>query len=125
VFLSCANIEVVMYRKTAPDKQTLETLRQALISDPTNLDAANRYWNAVGSSQSGSYVIEAYRSAALTSQAGVVAFVRAYRELFENSGEPPRAIFFDKDLVEALEASLPALSQSDCSVVEWVLQSIR
>jgi hypothetical protein len=114
-----------MYRKTAPDKQTVETLRQALISDPTNLDAANRYWNAVGTSQSGGYIIEAYRSAALTSHAGVIAFGRAYRELFENSGEPPRAIFFDKDLIQALEASLPALPQSDRSVVQWILQSIR
>jgi len=114
-----------MYRKTATDKQTLETLRRALVSDPTNLDAANRYWNAVGSSQSGGYIVEAYRSAALTSHAGVIAFGRAYRELFEDSGESPRAIFFDKDLIQTLEASLPALSQSDRSLVQWVLQSIR
>ena len=71
VFLSCANIEVVIDRKTAYDKQSRETLRQARISDPTNLDAANRYWDAVGVSQSGRYVIEAFRSAALTSHAGL------------------------------------------------------
>ena len=31
-----------------PDKQTLETLRKVLVSDPTNVDAANLYWNALG-----------------------------------------------------------------------------
>lgn len=114
-----------MHRKTAPDKQTLETLRQALISNPTNLDDANRYWKAVRYSQSGGHVIEAFRSAALASQAGVVAFARAYRELFQNSGEGPRAIFFDKELVRALEDSLLTLSESDCRTVQWVLESIR
>jgi hypothetical protein len=114
-----------MDRKTAFDKQTRETLRQALISDPTNLDAANRYWNAVGASQSGRYVIEAFRNAALTSHVGVVALARAYRELLQNSGEGPRAVFFDEHLVRALEASLPALSESDRSTVQWVLESIR
>lgn len=110
---------------TAPDKQTLETLRQVLVSDPTNLDAANLYWNALGSLQSGRYVIEAFRGAALTSQAGIVAFARTYRKLFENSGEGPRAIFFDGELVRALEASIPALPESDRSTVQWVLHSIR
>jgi hypothetical protein len=108
-----------------PDKQTLETLRQVLVSDPTNLDAANLYWNALGSFQSGRYVIGAFRSAALTSQAGVVAFAHAYRELFENSGEGPRKIFFDGELVRALKASIPELTESDRSTVQWVLNSIR
>src|SRR6266850_831749 len=117
VFGICANMGPDMNR--TPDKQTLETLRRVLVSDRTNLDAASLYWNALGSFQSGRYVIEAFRSAALTSQAGVVAFAHAYRGLFENSGEGPRPIFFDGELVRALEDSIPELSESDRSTVQW------
>jgi len=103
----------------------LDELKQTLLSNPTDIDAASRYWTAVGSAQSGQYVIEAFRSAALSSQAGVIALAPAYKELFENSGEPPRAPFFDKNLVSVLEIAAPTLSEPDRSTVEWILNSIR
>jgi hypothetical protein len=114
-----------MCGEKAAAKQALESFRQALNSNPTNLDAANRYWNALASSQSGGHVIEAYRRVALVSQEGVIAFARAYRELFKNSGEGPRAVFFDKDLLQTLQARLPKLPERDRSNVEWILQSLR
>jgi hypothetical protein len=114
-----------MCGKKAADKQTLESLRQALNSDPTNLDAANRYWTALASFQCGGDVIEAYRRVALVSQEGVIALARAYRELFESSGEGPRAAYFDSDLLQALRSRLPELPEGDRRTVEWLLQSIR
>jgi hypothetical protein len=79
----------------------------------------------LGLFQSGRHVIEAFREAAIGSNERVVAFTHAYRELFKNSGEPPRAVYFDKQLVQALEASVPKLSEKDRSSVGWILESIR
>ena len=114
-----------MCGKNAADRQTLETLWQALNSDPTNLDVANRYWNALAVSQCGRDVIETYRRAALMSPEGCIALARAYRQLFEDSGEGPRAVYFDSDLLYALRSHLPELPAGDRLVVDWVLQSIR
>jgi hypothetical protein len=122
--LDYANIEIAMYKKTSPDKQTLENFRQALASDPTNVAAANLYWKALGSFQSGHHVIETFRCAALTSHAGVVAFARAYRELSENTGEGPRPVYVDRDLLQALESSLTELPERERSIVEWMLQAL-
>ena len=114
-----------MYRKTSPDKEMVESLKQALISDPTNVEAANRYWRALGSWQSGGYVIEAFRAAALASREGVVAFAHAYRELFENSGEAPRPAFFDEEVFGVLKAGVVSLPENERAIVQWVLESLR
>ena len=102
----------------------LNALRQSLKQDPTNLEVADRYWNAIGSSQCGGAVHDAYRGAALASSAGGAAFARAYHELCESSGEGPRMVHFDEALIQALRISLPKLTGEDHSNVEWVLQSI-
>jgi hypothetical protein len=112
------------------DNRTVEILRQALNSNPTNLDAANRYWDALSSLngndvRSGRYVVETYRAVALASQEGVIALARAYRELFEDSGEGPRAALFDYDLLRALQTRLPELQERDRTIVQWVLRSIQ
>jgi hypothetical protein len=70
-------------------EKQLQVLKQSLKQDPTNLELANRYWKAVGLAQSGRYVHDACRSAALASNVGAAAFARAYRELFSCSGEGP------------------------------------
>jgi len=85
---------------------------------------ANRYWTAVGSSQCGVYVRDAYRDAALASSVGAAAFGRAYRELFLCRGEGPRIAHFDESLIQALKAYLPQLTGDDHSNVEWVLQTL-
>ncbi|HJY89170.1 MAG TPA: hypothetical protein VJ255_02790, partial [Candidatus Acidoferrum sp.] len=62
---------------------------------------------------------------ALASDAGVVALARAYRELFEKSGERPRAKLFDKELLQALKTRLPDLSNGDQAIVQWLIASIE
>jgi len=113
-----------------PIQQNLANLKAALDSDPTNIEAAHRYWAELSSLggndvRSGGFVIEAFRGCALASHAGAVAFARAYRELFEKSGEKPRAELFDKELLQALKTRLPDLSNEDQSIVKWVLASIE
>ena len=105
-------------------EKELQAFRQSLKQDPTDLGLANRYWKAIGSSQCGGYVHDAYRGAALASSVGAAAFARAYRELFSCSGEGPRVAYFDEPLIQALEAYLPQLTGEDHSNVEWVLQTL-
>jgi hypothetical protein len=106
--------------------EELARARQSLRRDPTNIDLATRYWNALaeGDYRSGRYVIEAYRQAALASGMGGAALVRAYRELFLVSGEGPRPEYFDARLIEALRSYIPDMSETDHVNVQWVLQSV-
>ena len=108
----------------------LGNLKKALDANPASIEAANRYWDALGAFggedvRSGGYLIEAYRGCALASHAGVVAFARAYQELFEKSGEGPHAELFDEQLIRALQTRLPELSNGDRATVQWVLASIE
>lgn len=112
-----------------PIQQELANLKKALDADPTSVEAANRYWDALGSYggknvRSGGYVKEAFRGCALASREGVIAFGRAFRGLFESTGELPRAELFDKELLEALKARLSELSGEDRAILEWILSSI-
>ena len=112
-----------------PKQQKLANLKATLDSDPTNVEAANRYWLELASFggndvRSGGFVIEGFRGCALTSDEGVVAFARAYRELFEKSGEEPRADLFDEELLQALKTRLPGLSNDSQAIVRWLLESI-
>jgi hypothetical protein len=119
-----------MAEEKYPIQQKLASLKATLDSDPTNLEAANRYWVELVSFgghdvRSGGLALEAFRGCALTSHAGVVAFARAYRELFDKTGEKPRAELFDAELLQALKKRLPDLSNEDEAVVQWVLTSIE
>jgi hypothetical protein len=106
--------------------EELETIRLSLKRDPTNIELANRYWATIarGDYRSGRYVIEAYREAALTSSTGAATLVRAYRELFLDSGEGPSPQFFDERLIEALRSYMPQMAEDDRINVQWVLQTI-
>jgi len=113
-----------------PIQQKLANLKKALDANPTNVEAANSYWEALGSLggqnvRSGGFVREAFRGCAMASCDGVIAFARAYRELFESTGELPRAELFDKDLLAALRTRLPELARDDRTILEWILTSIR
>jgi hypothetical protein len=105
-------------------KEAIDSVRQTLNGDPTNLDLANRYWTALADERDGRSVIVAYRAAALASSIGVAAFARAYRELFDVSGESPRFVYFDTALIEALERNLSELPIIDRENVQWILRSI-
>src|SRR5438093_9836530 len=107
-----------------PIQKNLAKLKKTLASDPTNVEGASRYWVELASFsghdvRSGGFVIEAFRGCALASHAGAVAFARAYRELFEKSGEKPRAELFGEKLLHALKASLPDLPNDDRAIVQW------
>lgn len=112
--------------------QKLAFLRKELQRSPANLELANRYWCALagdrakneGDYRSGRDVIEAYRRAALLSKDGVEAFARAYKELFDTSGEAPRLAYFDELLLRSLKARLPEVGVADRKKVEWILHSI-
>jgi hypothetical protein len=112
-----------------PIQEGLSDLKKAVYCDPTNVEAANRYWAGlalVGGNdlRSGGFVIEAFRGCALASNAGTVALARAFRELFEKSGEKPRAELFDGELLRALKTRLPDLLKDDRMIVQWVIESI-
>jgi hypothetical protein len=113
-----------------PIQKKLADLKKTLQSDPSNVEFANRYWSGLASFggndvRSGGFVIEAFRGCAIASDAGVVAFARAYRELFEKSGEKPRAELFDEELLHALKTRLPHLSSGDEVIVQWLIASIE
>jgi len=68
-------------------EQLLDSLRDTFGSNPTNVDLANRYWNALASLdghnvRSGGFVIEVYRQAALTSKDGVIALDKPTAETY-------------------------------------------
>jgi len=112
--------------------RNLDALRNALKQTPGDIELAHRYWLLLAGDpikgehdyRCGGDVIEAYRGAAISSVEGVVALARAYRELFENSGEAPRSAHFDDALIRALNLSLAQVSGTDRSKIAWVLHEI-
>jgi hypothetical protein len=107
----------------------LVNLKKELDADPGNIQAAEHYWAALASFgghdvRSGRFAIEAFRGCALASHAGVVALARAFRELYDMSGEKPRYEVFDEELLQALKMPLPDLSDEDRALLQWVLTSI-
>lgn len=104
-------------------REKVKALRASLKQDPTNLELADRYWNAVRC-ECGGAVRDAYRDAAVASSLGAAAFARAYRELFLHSGEGPYIAAFDELLIQALNTYLPQLTGEDRANVEWMLHEI-
>lgn len=107
----------------------LVNLKKELDADPTNIEAAERYWIALASFgghdvRSCKFAIEAFRGCALASHAGVVALAGAFQEVYDQSGEKPRSELFDEDLLRALKDPLPDLSAEDQTLVRWVIASI-
>ena len=108
---------------------TPDAVRREFASDPTNIEAAARYWRALatrrgGDARRGRSVIEIFRSV-LISNDGVIALVNAYKELFEISGEAPRASYFDESLLQALRKCQRQATKSDHSTIEWVLSFVE
>jgi hypothetical protein len=108
----------------------LAELKASLDSNPTNVEAASRYWSALGSLggnevRSGGYLIEAFRACALDSKEGVIAFARAYEDLSAKTGEEPRPDLFDESLLVALRDRLSELPEPERRSVEWILSFIK
>jgi hypothetical protein len=113
-----------------PIQQKLAELKEKLDTDPTNLDVANQYWEQLASVggedvRSGGFVLEAYRKCALGSVGGVAAFARAYRGLFEKTGEKPSAKLLDEELLQALKTTGSELSGEDQEIVRWILDCAK
>lgn len=113
-----------------PIQQKLANLKETLDLDPTNVEVANRYWAELASFagndvRSGGFVVEAFRGCAIASHVGAVALARACHEVFQKSGEKPRAALFDQELLQALKTRLRSLSSDDQAIVQWVLSSIE
>lgn len=111
-------------------KEELDILLQAVQSDPTNLVKATRYWEALrhyeGSDvRSGRQVMKAFRIAALNSRDGAVALSRAYQELVRLSGEGPRPVYFDSELIEAMRKWVHGASDEERSAIVWVLDHLN
>jgi hypothetical protein len=107
----------------------LAALLSALDEQPADLDRAWRYWRALGEYEgcdirSGSYVVRAFRAAALASPAGAAAFSCAYFQLRACSHEGPRRCYVDRELHSALLRSLGSLTGDDRNWVEWVLRCV-
>jgi hypothetical protein len=113
-----------------PLQKQLAELKAALDADPTNVEAAERYWAALGSFagndiRSGGFLVETFRGCALASKQGIIAFARAYQELFAKTGEKPKAQLFDENLARTLKARLPELSETERGPVDWILASLK
>ncbi len=112
-----------MPAKWEAENQARQALREQLRSDPANLEIADRYY--APASKSGSVIVDVYRQPALSSIKGVIALARAQRQLFLDSGEPPRRAYLDEQLLQVLGNSLAHLPDTDRITVRWVLESLR
>jgi hypothetical protein len=100
--------------------------RKHFDENPRDVEHAKVYWNALGRIQggdirSGRAVAEAFALAAVSSIDGAIAFARAYEELFDLSGEAPRAEFVSPELQRALTAAKRNANPEDSKIIDWVL----
>jgi hypothetical protein len=108
------------------DAELLE-LRKRFLEDPTDLAHANRYWQGLAKIyghadfRTAHYVVEAFGPAAVHSMEGAVALARAYQELFDLSGEPPKADALTPELRQALTEASTKVKGEDAAVINWVL----
>lgn len=113
-----------------PLQKRLAELKAALDADPTSVEAAQQYWAALSSFgghdvRSGGYLVEAFRSCAIASKQGTIAFACAYQELFANTGEKPNPQLFDESLLHALQDRFSQLPKGERGPVEWILASLK
>ena len=108
---------------------SIENARARFLEDPTDIAHAWAYWTALGSLgadvRSGQCVAEAFGPTALSSVNGAIAFARAYEQLFEVSGEAPKAAHVSIELQRALQNALQSASSKDAQVLNWVLQCLK
>ena len=110
--------------------EAVTALRAELGRDPGNLGLTGRVWAMLSGStgfdvRSGRLVVEVFRFAALNSDEGVGAMVSAFRKLFDDSGECPRAALFDPPLENLLRL---LARQSDHPLrqdINWILEWIE
>ena len=99
----------------------LQKLEDELKADPTNIEKAKNYWEALDDWQTGSYILECFRLPAIESKEGAVEFSKASLNLFTLSGEIPKKELFDEELIQSLKSKKEQVSGSDKEAIEWVL----
>jgi hypothetical protein len=103
--------------------------RKRFEENPRDVEHAKVYWNALGRIQgcdirSGRAVAEAFGLAAVSSIDGAIAFARAYQELFDLSGEAPRAEFVSPEVRNSLAAARRGATPDDINIIDWVLYCV-
>ena len=75
-------------------------LKGQLEADPSNLELAQEFWNAIGGStgwdvRTGNRVVNTFRACAFKSNEGLAAMLSAFRKLADDTGEFPRPGLLD------------------------------
>ena len=101
-------------------------LKVELESAPDNLDLANRYWEALSGQfgfdvRDGKRVIGTFRVSALKSDDGLAALIRAFRTLFDDTGEQPRPSLFDPPLDNLLRLAARRHDGKLADDAAWIL----
>lgn len=111
--------------KVDENENEISMVGAKLREDPTNLAHARAYWGALGPRRSGRHILEAFGPAARKGVEGAEEFARAYRELFDESGEGPRSAYVDRDLLAALQAATSKVAGASRDEIQWVINSIE
>lgn len=111
-------------RKTQERIEERDAARALLDKDPTNLDLAWSYWHACGELRSGRDVSVAFTKAALRCRAGAVAYVRAYRQLSDDTGEGPRLAYVTPAVLEAVRVLRPEPETVEAELIALFLQGL-
>ena len=119
-----------MDRSSKTDDLNVESCRLELSEKRADVRLAIRYWEALGNHKHGDVrdgrqLMDVYRIPALTSLEGAVALAKAARDLFDTSGELPKRMLFDEDLIRALFNYKLEATQANLTLLEWLLNSIR
>jgi hypothetical protein len=106
--------------------RVLADLRAVLQGDPTSRAAAGAYWSALQASgaSTGSDVAEVFGPAAEQTLDGIADLVLAARELFDASGESPRARDLPARLTQRLRDRHTELEGAALYAARWLLAEI-
>ncbi len=110
--------------------ESVTALRAELEADPGNLEVTNRVWALLSGStgfdvRSGRRAVDVFRSVALKSDEGLAAMFSAFRELFIDFGECPRAVLFDPPLENLLRMQLRQTNLPLRDDIEWIVEFIE
>jgi hypothetical protein len=106
--------------------QSTKAVEDRLSLDPSNLLLVKKLWASLDvedyNLQNGRCLVRMFREPALSSKEGVVELSRAFRALFELTGEAPRKEFFDTQLMGAMLAAGRLVNDEE---VKWLLERLE
>ena len=116
---------------TDPYKEWQERRRRAeeqLALDPADSTFAEEYWRSLQGGhdvRSGGLLIKAFRAFALKSPEGVLRLVAASRELADESGEFPKKVLIDKELLTSIRKVAETATPEQKDSLNWFLSLVR